>query len=163
MRAQLAQAEARQAMMKQANAIIRKKISDAAKVAELVAACGLCETAAQELLQPGNWWGWGFAPFELTNNNANIKRMRDRVKVLESKAKLVTQEVNWYGVRVVMNTEEDRLQLFFPEKPAQAMICDLKRTFRWSRTNGCWQRQLTRNAVEEAKDILRKLAPPQEV
>lgn len=161
MREQLAQAEDWHEKMKAANPILKnKKLSDAEKIGKLLA-LGFSEQAATEALQPYAHWlkGPQFPTFALTNSLANIKRMRDRVKVLESKASAVTQEAVWNGVRVVYNREEDRLQLFFPEKPAQDTINDLKRTFRWSPTNGCWQRQLTRNAVEEAKDILRKLAP----
>lgn len=161
MREQLAQAEDWHEKMKAANPILKnKKLSDAEKVEKLLA-LGFSEKAATEALQPYAHWlkGPQFPTFALTNSLANIKRMRDRVKVLESKASAVTQEAVWFGVRVVYNREEDRLQLFFPDKPAQATINDLKRTFRWSPTNGCWQRQLTNAAIQEAKEIIRKLAP----
>lgn len=159
MREQLAKAEARQVMMKAANAIVRKKMPEVAKIDALCALIGCKEGLAIEILNPDKFGGSGFAAFELTNNNASIKRMQGRVKELESKANLVTQEVNWYGVRVVMNTEADRLQLFFPDKPAQNIIDELKRTFRWSPSNGCWQRQITNNAIAESKRIIRQLAP----
>lgn len=52
------------------------------------------------------------------------------------------------GVRILQNTEENRLQIFFDGKPEREMIDTLKsRGFKWSPRNQCWQRQLTNNAV----------------
>lgn len=52
------------------------------------------------------------------------------------------------GVRILHNTEENRLQLFFDGKPEQEMITKLKsRGFKWSPRNKAWQRQLTPNAI----------------
>ena len=63
------------------------------------------------------------------------------------------QEIN--GVRVVKNTNENRLQLFFDGKPNAEMITKLKgAAFRWSPRNKAWQRVLTDNAVAAANRIL---------
>lgn len=63
------------------------------------------------------------------------------------------QEIN--GVRVVKNTDENRLQLFFDGKPNAEMITKLKgAAFRWSPRNKAWQRVLTDNAVAAANRIL---------
>lgn len=51
-------------------------------------------------------------------------------------------------VRVLQNTEQNRLQLYFSGKPEQEMIQKLKsRGFKWSPRNKSWQRQLTPNAL----------------
>ncbi len=51
-------------------------------------------------------------------------------------------------VRVLQNTDDNRLQLFFPGKPEPEMIENLKsRGFKWSPRNMAWQRQLTPNAL----------------
>lgn len=56
---------------------------------------------------------------------------------------------------VVKNYEEDRLQIFHDEKPAQEIIDHLKKEgWRWSRNNGCWQRQLTSNACYSAARVI---------
>lgn len=74
----------------------------------------------------------------------------------ESKKTTESQESEINGVRVVMNIQADRLQLFFEGKPAPDMISKLKHAaFRWSPSNGCWQRQLTDNAVWAAERILK--------
>lgn len=60
-----------------------------------------------------------------------------------------------YNCTVVKNYEEDRLQIFHEEKPEQAIINLLKKeAWRWSRNNGCWQRQLTRNACYSAARVI---------
>ena len=60
----------------------------------------------------------GFASFSLTNNNANIHRVEDQLKraIALRETKTTEEEIN--GVRVVRNTEENRLQLFYPEREA---------------------------------------------
>jgi hypothetical protein len=58
-------------------------------------------------------------------------------------------------VRVLQNTEQNRLQLFFPGKPEQEVIEKLKsRGFKWSPRNQAWQRQLTPNAIHVLPYIL---------
>ena len=60
------------------------------------------------------------------------------------------------GVNIVENVQEDRIQLFFDGKPESAMIQNLKRNaFKWSPSRGCWQRQLTRNAIYATANLLK--------
>lgn len=61
---------------------------------------------------------------------------------------IAEKEYNIGDVRVLQNTEDNRLQLFFDGKPEQGMIEKLKsRGFKWSPRNKAWQRQLTPNAL----------------
>jgi len=63
-------------------------------------------------------------------------------------------------VRVLQNTEENRLQLLFPDKPEAEMIATLKsRGFKWSPRNKAWQRQLTPNALYSLKSIFPNRGP----
>lgn len=95
--------------------------------------------------------------YMLTNNNANMARIKKRIEVLEANAQRapapeVTRED---GIRVVENVEENRLQLFFPGKPEEAMRRDLKSAgFRWAPGAGAWQRQLNNAARYAASRIL---------
>lgn len=72
-------------------------------------------------------------------------------------------------VRVIQNTEDNRLQLCFPDKPEQELIGKLKsRGFKWSPRNKAWQRQLTPNALRALPDIFpeyqkRETTPPPKV
>ena len=57
------------------------------------------------------------------------------------------------------NTDANRLQIFFEEKPDEAARAELKSNgFRWSPKEGAWQRQLTSNAYYAA-DYVKAIAP----
>ena len=149
-------AQRNQEAMKAANKIIGKKLPDAEKVAQLGATMCIPEGKALELLQPDFCGRVGFPSYLLTNNLANIKRMQGRLAELRRKAASDTREtVRPDGIRIVANVEADRLQIFFPDKPSHQAIQNLKsRGWRWSPTNGCWQRQLTQNARWSLKEVL---------
>ena len=155
MRSQIEFAEQNQKTMKAANAIIRGRKTDAEKVGLLVE-LNISETAATKLLEP-DWCGRkGFADYQLKNNSANIRRMRERLAELEKKATAETHEsVRPDGIKVVANAEDDRLQIFFPGKPGAETIQNLKRRgWHWSPRNKCWQRQLTQAARASLEYIL---------
>jgi hypothetical protein len=58
------------------------------------------------------------------------------------------KEYSYGNVKVLHNTDDNRLQLFFDGKPEQSMIERLKsKGFKWSLRNKAWQRQLTPNAI----------------
>ena len=66
------------------------------------------------------------------------------------------------GVEVRENGEAMRLQLKFPGKPDDKTRTLLKSNgFRWSPSQGSWQRQLTDNARYSAKRVLEELAKNQ--
>lgn len=97
---------------------------------------------------------WLHKPYELSNNLAEIKRLRGRVAEIEALAKNPLQGWTFDGGEVVANTEWNRLQILFDHKPDEAMRQQLKRNaFRWAPSAGAWQRQLTSNAVRAAKEI----------
>ena len=63
------------------------------------------------------------------------------------------------GGKVEANTEANRLQIFFEDKPDEATREALKSNgFRWSPKAGAWQRQLTSNAYYAA-DYVKAIAP----
>lgn len=157
LQAKIEEAEATQELMKKANAIIRKaKLSDEEKIAELVKLERISEKTARELLKPDYISRKGFADYMLTNNSANIRRMKERIVQLEreqAKAGGDDQEIN--GVTISENTSNNRLQLFFPGKPAVEVRTKLKANgFHWSPTEGAWQRQLNESARWAAKRVL---------
>ncbi len=79
----------------------------------------------------------------------NFRASLESVKTAEN----TENEIN--GVRVVQNKQADRIQLFFDGKPDPEMISKLKSAaFRWSPSNGCWQRQLTQNAIHATNRVL---------
>ena len=100
-----------------------------------------------------------FASYELTNNNANIRRMRERLEQLEKAKNTETKEHDINGISVVANTEAMRIQLFFPGKPDDATRTLLKSNgFLWAPSVGAWQRQLTSNGRYACKMVLKQIA-----
>lgn len=78
----------------------------------------------------------------------------------EIKTKAESEEIEINGVRVVKNFQADRIQLHFDGKPDYSTISALKHAaFKWSPSNGCWQRQLTNNAICAAERLLKSVSP----
>lgn len=146
-------AEKNQERMKFANKIVdSKKLSLEEKVKQLTEH----KFKAVTLLTPDFCGRLGFPSYLLTNNLANIKRMKERVKQLEA-AKLDVEK-EWKDeekdIRVVDSPTENRLMIFFPGKPEKEVIEQLKSYgFRWSPTSGAWQRYRSYQANAAAKII----------
>jgi hypothetical protein len=118
--------------------------------------------AYAQLLQ----WQGNSAPFpsySLSNNNAEMRRIRERIKVLEASAKAEHIETNCGVCRYVENPELNRVQLFFDGKPSAEIRAILKKNgFRFSRRDGnAWQRHLNSQgklAVQWALAEIEKLS-----
>ena len=148
-----------QETMKAANKIIRdKKLAEVEKVDELVA-IGFSEQQALQLMDDSNgWWGAGFAPFQLSNNNAKIKDTEAKLKRHAAMASQenTEQEYSWGTFRT--DYSDERYRFIFDGKPAQEVIDLLKsNAFKWSRQNSAWQRQITPNAKYAVKRIIELL------
>lgn len=101
-----------------------------------------------------SWEKQPYPGYMLSNRSAEIRRLKGRLSQLERAENITTSEREENGVRIVENTEENRLQLFFPGKPNEEIRSKLKsRGFKWSPRNGCWQRQLTENARYTVKEM----------
>ena len=95
-----------------------------------------------------------FQSFELSNNNAEIHRTRERIEALKSREQQGYAGWEFDGGRVEANKEANRLQIFFDEKPDAAVRDELKANgFRWAPSAGAWQRQLNSNAYRAAEHI----------
>ena len=97
-----------------------------------------------------------FPSYLLTNNNANIRRVRQRIEELSHKAEFV----GWTfpSGEAKANEAENRLQLIFADKPDADTRQALKgEGFKWAPSQGAWQRQLNQNAIRAAArlDFLR--------
>ena len=93
-----------------------------------------------------------YPSFHLSNNNANIRRVEQRISDLKNRSEFAGWE--FPGGRAEINEGENRLQLFFDEKPDEEQRQALKHGgFRWSPSQGAWQRQLNRNAIYAADRI----------
>ena len=150
--AKIARLEQRQVMMRQANKLVRKQ--DRAGLLEM----GYTEGAITRLFDPDFCGRIGYADYQLTNNGANIRRLRERIKAIESEAaRPEAAPVEIGGVRIEENKDANRLQIFFPGKPSAEVRADLKaRGFRWAPTEGAWQRQLNNSARYDAQQIINR-------
>ena len=146
-----------QEMMKAANKVIRSKKSEEEQTDELVS-LGFSEKQAKELLTEEGWYGKGFAPYMLTNNNAKIKDAKARLDRLTAMlGKEDTEEEHSWG-KLAMCYSEERIRFVFSEIPSSEVRSLLKSNgFKWSPNNGAWQRQLTTNAQYATKRILQQL------
>jgi hypothetical protein len=136
-------------LMKNCNAIIKK--SKGTDCTSLLVEAGLSESNAKKIQLPDFANRIGFASFSLTNNNANIKRVEERIKTLEAKEQRATtvgqESLQFNGGVIIYNHEADRIQIKHDTKPQPEIISLLKSNgFKWSPSQSVWQRQLTENA-----------------
>ena len=115
----------------------------------------------RKTLQSGFCRGVGFPNYALTNNSANIRRLEKRLAILQkAQSDETTEEKFPGGIRLVDNVEDNRLQIFFPEIPSEALRRELKSNgFRWSPTLGAWQRHRSNRATYLAKLMLANRTP----
>lgn len=148
------QLEERQKLMREANKLVRKKDTEG------LLNMGFTEAQIQRLCTPDFCGRVGFADYRLTNNNANIRRLKQRLTQLEQVSTQENTENTINGVRIVENVDENRLQLFFPSIPSQEVRAKLKHAgFRWSPTNQAWQRHRSNAATYQANDIVNSIPP----
>lgn len=104
-----------------------------------------------------------FESYELTNNSANIRRMRERLASLEKTKSEEPTEREVDGVRFVANKETMRIQIFFEGKPDEDTRKMLKLNgFLWAPSVGAWQRQLTENGERAAAQVFAELQAAEE-
>lgn len=165
---QLVQLEALQVRMAAANKVIRafwksgcraeNTAEELARYFEKMAEVGFNDSQAHQLLKPDCCGRIGFADYALSNNSANIRRIKLRIEQLKKAATREHKEIELEGLKVVQNTEANRIQLFFPGKPSDEMRAFLKSSgFRWAPSEGAWQRQLNNAGVYAAQCVMRKV------
>lgn len=107
---------------------------------------------------PLAFYGKPFPTYELTNSNANIKRVKQRIETLEAvkASKPIEEEHDGYTYRE--NAEAMRVQFRFDGKPDDETRALLKRNgFRWAPSQGVWQRQLNDNGKYAAHRVMEAL------
>ncbi len=155
LRAKLKKLEDLQAKMKAANAYYRKH--------KTLEGCPDLTTGEIQAISADmkNSWRSNPGPFEayeLTNNNATIKRTRERVAALEAEAARAaaggTEDYEGKGYTLRENTDICRIQFIFDGKPDDDVRSLLKsHGFKWSPREGAWQRLLNDNARSAAASI----------
>lgn len=152
----LAGLEKNQELMKKCNKITgNKKTTEAAKIEQLIG-LGLKESTAIQIMTPV-YGRVGVPSYKLTNNNANIRTVKQRIAKLESIEAMPDEEKTYGDVTVKALSSENRVQMFFPGKPSDEIRTELKRSgFRWSPMNGCWQAFYSNRSKHNAIEIIKK-------
>ena len=142
--------------MKAANRAIRLKDTEAGD--DLLREMGYSEAAIKKLRAPDLCGRVGFPAYELSNNNANIHRVEERIKSLKAAKERGSSEQEYKTFKVVENTDIMRYQIIFDDKP-EAEIRDLLKSngFKWAPSQGAWQRQITANGEWALKRVVMKL------
>jgi len=153
--AKIAAKEEAQAKMKSINKIIRKKGSKPEDIVEF----GLTLKGAQELFKPDFAGRLGFASYSLTNNNAEIKRLKKRLVELKEKENAEETEKEIMPGLVLKECPDDyRIRLLFDDKPSQKTRDILKSNgFKWSYSNEAWQRHLNAAGKSAANRVIQTL------
>lgn len=95
-----------------------------------------------------------YPSWALSNNNAEIRRIKERIQSLSVNKEELYTGWEFAGGRAEINVKDNRLQLFFDDKPDGKIRDELKANgFRWSPKASAWQRQLTSNAIYAADAI----------
>ena len=139
--AKIASCRKLQETMKAANAIIRKAKGDKEKARAGLLEMGLSERNARDILTPDFCGRIGFPSYQLTNNNAEIRRLEGRLRKVKIAKETAPEETETEsGIRVEKVPSENRIRLFFPYKPDEEVRSMLKRNgFRWSPRLKAWQ------------------------
>lgn len=149
--AKLEAAERLQERMKAANKLVRKQ--DRAGLLAL----GFTDRVIDKLFTPDFAGRIGFPDYEITNNGAEIRRLKQRIAALAATASMETSErtIPEFGLTIRQDTEDNRLWLLFEERQPAAVAAVIKRYgFKWSPTRRAWVRQLNSAAPAMATAIV---------
>ncbi len=95
-----------------------------------------------------------YPSWALSNNNAEIRRIKERIQSLSVNKEELYTGWEFAGGRAEINVKDNRLQLFFDDKPDGKIRNELKANgFRWSPKASAWQRQLNSNAIYAADAV----------
>ena len=142
-----------QEFMKLANKYIRK--NDKQSFLKIPHAT---EKIWEQLNTPDVMGAIGFPHYSLSNNNANIRQVKQRIAQLQNRATIQPIDKIINGMRILENREANRLQIIFDGKPSEDTRKVLKGNgFRWSPTEGAWQRHISNWAYRCAVEIAENL------
>jgi hypothetical protein len=159
LRTKLADAEHFQDFMKKVNAIIKKEATTGGRIKALLPLSNNEESLARKLLEPDYAGRIGFKAYQLTNNNAEMRRIRERIAELEKATLRQNREEVMEKYTYREDTTENRLMFIFDGKPKEEIRVLLKgRGFKWSPSRDAWIRQWTETALYSAKCVKASLA-----
>jgi hypothetical protein len=99
-----------------------------------------------------------FETFQFSNVSANIRRVKDRIKELQTAEAAADVEKKFDAYTYREDAAENRVMFFFPGKPDDATRAQLKRNaFKWSPSRGAWVRQLNNAGKYAAKVVMKAI------
>jgi len=105
-----------------------------------------------------SWEPHPYAPYQLSNNNANIRTCKKRLEQLEANQNQESSEQQFGEITLIENVELNRIQLKFPGKPHYETRSKLKSYgFRWSPYNMAWQRHLNNSGRYAAESVIKAI------
>lgn len=127
-------------------------------------AAGYGDALIGEIVKPNYMGKIGFEPYQLTNNGANIRRIEGRIQEITKMREGPSKQDSYSGgVRVSEDPEAARIRIHFPGKPDRAAIDKLKSSgFRWSPSEGAWQRHLNNGGRYAVDRVLADLGHQKE-
>lgn len=146
-----------QEKMKAVNKIVRSKNLSEVEQYEELEALGLSKKLINEVMSEPQYafQKKGFQQYQLSNNNAKIKATEEAIRRHTAMAETEDSEIPFEGGKIEMCYSEERIRIYFDERPDAEMIKKLKgAAFKWSPKNVAWQRQLTPNAKYATSRLL---------
>lgn len=158
LRSELVSLTTAQEQMKATNKVIRSNKTPETQTAALIS-LGFNEAIASQLLKKDFAGRIGFASYALTNNNANMTRIKKRIAELESRRKRADLEQVAEGFTYREDTTENRVMFVFEDKPDATTREILKRhAFKWSPTRSAWVRQLNNAGIWSGRQVFKQLS-----
>lgn len=100
-----------------------------------------------------------YESYQLANNNANIRRIKQRIKALEAREGFQDSREAFDGYALMVDTHDNRVRIEFDGKPNRATCQFMRKNgFVFSRQHMAWQRQLNLGGLNVGKRSAVKLA-----
>jgi hypothetical protein len=130
----------RQVAMKEANKMVRDKSLNDGKRFEAIKDLGFEEDEAKKVVFDDYFGHKGFAPYELSLNLSEIKRLKEQVALIDRLAEKL-DGFDFEGGKVEFDQEDIRWNVFFDCKPDEDTRTRLKKNgFKWSPRRTAWTR-----------------------
>ena len=152
----IAAAEQLQEAMKHANRIIRSTPASERPDAlrSKINSTRFSEETISRILKPDYLGRIGWKDYDLKNNNANIRCMKQRLEVIRKNSQAETIETKGTAASIKDCPSENRIRLFFQGKPDESVRNKLKSFgFRWTPSLGCWQAYRNSRSIDTAKQV----------
>jgi len=120
--------------------------------------CGLAQsqidTIAEKMKDAYSWERQPYPAYMLTNNNANIRRIKTRIEQVTATQSAPVVSVEGEKARFEDCPPENRVRLYFPGKPEVQIREQLKKHgFRWTPTLGAWQAYRNYRSIDFARNM----------